>query len=368
MSSTQWQNPLNAGWLARSLKRMEITPVLGACVTLLVYVAIDVTCALLFNAWSSSAKGLGLLTDPTVWLYDFLIQPTILGSFVWVQASGRQLFEDLVNEGVFQPPIRLITVNAELNRMLQRRALPIAASFLSLIIVVTYACAFVVPLSSPSPGQSWLTTHPGIVLLRLPIAFVLMYALIVFICDLMAVFRVLNRLFVTYPIRVSVLHPDNAGGLGSIGSFTANIGFLIGVVGVALSIEIARNPSGFVGDYWLLSEALLYVALAPVVFIVPVWAAHKKMLAYRNHLLREISVEFDTRLAELQSLHAKASNNTGPIMGRIRQAEIMHKRIEKSPVWPVNLVSIRKIIGLVVSPLLPGMISILVDFISKLLS
>jgi hypothetical protein len=134
-------------------------------------------------------------------------------------------------------------------------------------------------------------------------------------------------------------------------------------------VAIIQAPTSFLNlsDYALVTMLVLYLLLAPAIFFIPLFAAHFAMVASRNGLLKDISTEFNDVFTQMHNLRSEDANQVEPLFNKIQHLNGTHKLIEKFPVWPFNSGSFRKFFGLIFSPLVPAGISVMIDWLSKLL-
>jgi hypothetical protein len=164
------------------------------------------------------------------------------------------------------------------------------------------------------------------------------------------------------------MHPDGAGGLAPLGHFVSSLGYFLFMLGLAYSVRIIQQNvveiSGM-DDVVTVVGLVLYLLLAPLIFFLPLQSARGAMIASRNNLLMDVSKEFDATFSEIHQLRSEKAETLEPLLKRQRQIEEMHKTIEKFPVWPFNLANIRNFFSLVLFPILPALISIVIDLLKK---
>jgi hypothetical protein len=176
----------------------------------------------------------------------------------------------------------------------------------------------------------------------------------------------LNKIFAKQEAKVKPLHPDGAGGLALMGKFSANLGYAIGSLGLALSVNIFQhlvNNNSILNDYILMISIIVYICLSPIIFFLPLWTGHSSMIAYRNRLLKETSTEFDKIFAQLHAQRNKNSDKNEPLLKKINQLTEARNLIKQFPTWPFDANAIRKFLSLVFSPLILGLVSTIIDFI-----
>lgn len=336
--------------------RLKLSPVKAGLLLLILNLATDIPLALYFDAWPRLAK------EPDAWLNDFVISPLILGYLIWLQAAGKKLFDELGDRKIIRSKRHLQDMVAKCYRRLQSPWL----SWIAALLALAFAVYFFVQFGIIRTYDSWVTWHMAIVWIRTPFMFLVAYAFTIMIGNLYIFITTLSEIFHEQQIQVEPYQPDQAGGIGSIGRFSANLGYLIALFGLTLSLNIiAQPPSWFVvpRDFILALSILLYVILAPAIFFLPIRAAHVAMVAYRNGLLKDLSKTYDDTLAQLRHLRSGGPEQVEPILKRVKQLDEERALISQFPVWPFNFENIRKFASLVISPLLPGVISIIVDWL-----
>jgi hypothetical protein len=343
-----------------------------------VNLVVDIPLALHFNVfWPTGEIPKGLLGEPSDWLYEFLVHPTIIAYFVWIQSSGQKLFAELARRDIV-PEDHLEKVIDRLDKRLKSRRAWIAGIVFGLIFAIWFTMAFGPELSfSPyekAPYDSWLIKDPAIALIRSPIIFVVFYALVVAIFySLPLIILAVNDAFRYQDIRVEPLNSDSSGGLGFISHFSAKLGYLIAVLGVLLIARIMANITRLgdparaldpadLSNYVFLLGIGAYLILSPVPFLWPLWMAHKAMIRYRDGLLNGISKRYSVLLTGLTTYSDKSEPVNENLLKQIRQVDEARTAIKKQvPTWPFNTSSLGKFLGLTLSPLVGGIIKAILD-------
>jgi hypothetical protein len=233
-------------------------------------------------------------------------------------------------------------------------------------IVLTSAGAlgtFVFPRSSLT--QSWISVHPLIVLIRFPITFIGNYALAILIFDLVIIVVTLYCLLKERQIRIEPFHPDNAGGMGMIWSFVVNLGYGFAAIGVALSVTTVYFSVSLSDLSGMMPWVIAYVVVASIVFVLPLYSAHRAMKDSRDRLIRKISMEFDSTFAQLNALQWANADEIETYLRKTRQLVETRDLVTRFPVWPVKLDSLGKFLGLILVPLLPTVFSTIIGIFSE---
>ncbi|MBI5303066.1 MAG: hypothetical protein HY868_13105 [Chloroflexi bacterium] len=359
----------NGDWLTRFLDQIRLGPI-GVVLSLsIINVVINISIALNQDAWFPSMKSQGLGSEPGAWFNDFLVIPVVIGYFRWIQTAGDSLFGELVTVQVFSNPNFTKSILNNCKTRFQGVWTVITSVSIAVIFCVWFVLTFTV--FAKNTFSSWVTVSPTIVWIRVPFLFVAAYAITMFVIDLAMIILVLNALFRNQEIVVQPFSPDDAGGLGSVGQFVAKLGYLIGMLGLGLSANfVTQNAFRLIGisDYVAVIALILYLVLSPIFFFLPLWSAHVAMVKYRNNLLTNISKEYVQVFNQLISLRAENPDRLEPHLRKIKQLEETQKTINKFPIWPFNADAPRRFFALVISPLIPAVISVAIDLIKRMSS
>jgi hypothetical protein len=292
------------------------------------------------------------------------MQPTIIAYFVWLQHASNDILTSLIFNQVLVLDTHLRNVIRKWHSRLTSRWLLVSALaagliFPTVIVFITWLI--------PDTNGNWVGSNIGVALGVAPSLFVLAYALVIAFLDIGIIIWGLSDLFSSTDIHLKPFHEDQAGGLGQIGHFAASLGYGLGIFGITLSIALIQKSGRLASDPLIIVATIIYIALAPLLFYLPLRAAHKAMLRYRNRLLKEISTEFDSVLQKLRVDLKDDSIDQVAIHDRLKQLNETRSLIMKFPTWPFNIDSARKFVGLVLSPLVPGVVSIIVELVTSLI-
>ncbi len=354
----------NNEWLARIIARFPFGPISLAVIWVALCAVRDITLALCFDAWSPQITATsvrdGLSSQPPAWFFNWIAPAVMLGYYSWIQSAGRTLFKELIEEGIFTSETHLKTELTKTHRRFRSRIAPYMATLVGLAYSLWYIWTYAI-FPDKAPYPTWVTAHPAIVLVNVPLIFVALYALAMVLYDLAAVFIALGRLVKQQTFRVEPLNPDGAGGLGAIGRFSANLSYGIGVFGLSLFLGAIFGGSYTAKNYPLFALIALYVLGVLLVFFLPLWSTHTEMTKFRSRLVKEISNEFDDVFRQLRNSRAESADVIQPLLEKAQQIDEMLGYVKRFPIWPFNLSSVRKFFGVAWSPLIPTIISIAVE-------
>lgn len=356
--------------ITRFLRQRQISPFFLFAFLFILNIAIDIVLAIYYGAWYPKGGIRGLSNDYAGWMIDFVMQPAIIAYFYWIQYAGQEITDSLQREGIIQKDESTENVIKKYNSKLYSPY----ARYLSLIFVVLTAFWILLLFSdaiSPTDSIGWNSFHTNILIVRLLVTMIVAYALVMFIYGLFIMLFMLRELLEPQKVRVKPLHHDNAGGLGAIGIFSSNLGYIIGIIGLTLAIVNIQDPPQLneLNNIYIsmLSFILIYLILAPVVFFTPLLSAHKVMVAFRDRLISEVSDEFNVTYKYLRSIRSNNSDQLKPIFQRIDLLKEERILINNFPTWPVSTRNLRKYFGLVITPIAPIGISLVVDLITNIL-
>jgi hypothetical protein len=328
--------------------------------------------ALCFGAWDrfeldNGVVSGGLSREPAAWAIFFIGQPMIFAYYVWLPSAGDGLIKDLVDR-------RRLPVDEKLVEILQDGQNWLNSPWLSRIALTIgiLVQGFVVLLEKGVIGSytaTWVNVNPPVFWSRTAIAVAVYSALAVLIFSWAILINTIGRIMRTDRVIVEPFHHDGAGGLGAIGRFVANhtyFAFSMGVVLVALSLQSAmawspNNSGWFIGTFF---AAAIYLIVAPVFFLLPLFATHKAMVRYRDGLLRGISKDMHVVYAEIRAMRGERTKQMERRLVRLRQLDELRQFTLRCPTWPFTIGNFRKYYAGVSSPVIAFLIGVLVEWVA----
>jgi hypothetical protein len=179
----------------------------------------------------------------------------------------------------------------------------------------------------------------------------------------------LNRLFQWFDVHIRPLHSDEAGGLGALGDFTLKTSLLVVMIGVVAAIFTAID--------WLTganplarSDILIfwasYILSIPISLIAPMLAAHGAMQKTRNEKLDEIAREFENTLSDAGVTKTGDAEAIKKANEKLEELRIRYRIVAESfPTWPVPERLFRNFSITASLPLLTGLASTVINFVTK---
>lgn len=167
-----------------------------------------------------------------------------------------------------------------------------------------------------------------------------------------------------FEIKIWPFHHDNCCGLKAVGYIGLRNQYLLAAFGLNLLVLLAVNIKR--GDIrtipLLVMASVLYIIFCPVIFIGPLLAFRKIMLlakqAEQQKVAAKLQQEYTRIMNELDNrLIAKEDEE---IIDRLQKLKGLVNRI---PVWPFDISTMRRFLTVYIFPLLTGLVSLLVSYI-----
>jgi hypothetical protein len=161
------------------------------------------------------------------------------------------------------------------------------------------------------------------------------------------------------------LHPDRCCGLKRIGDVAMIVNTILFLFGIYLSLKVIDKivVQGFpiwvdIGNPVLLAG---YAVLAPLMFFLPLTAAHKVMQDEKQRFLMIVA---NARSAQIRRLEREFSTD---LVSDIAKTGALFTELERRiPVWPFNFRSLESFFGTIIVPVLPILLPFLVKFLVDL--
>ena len=219
-----------------------------------------------------------------------------------------------------------------------------------------------------------LLVDPGVVRpypLWLRIAILLVYAPMFYSCVLTIV-RLLvtlyftNKLFEVFDIQINPLHPDGSAGLGFLGDMlNVSVLFMImlGVSSLTMNTSFLFGTPNTFSVVEAVIMAVFYINLSLLLIFGWLKVPHEAMQAATNEQLQSLSEEFQRALVETQPVEGADAAAIKEGNDRLDQLKRRYQLIQDTyPVWPVEIVRVRRLVGAIS---LPALFTLLWPLLSK---
>lgn len=305
----------------------------------------------------------GLLQDFTAIVVDFVSIPVIAGLYVWTTQGATRLFRRLYQSTVFQDEQRFVE-NVDRSRPLFRSRL---AFHLIWIVSVLYALSQLAAYMDWVPwetAQGYLYLQPVMSFWRTPFWLLNFYTLAYAAFNVAVTVVTLRRLFRTEKIKLLPLHPDKCGGLVSISQYSLKIGYAIASAGLVISAAaLFELQQGSLREaYPIIVGVIAYIVLSPVFFFWPLGTAHSAMQEAKDAELLRLAQRYDRIYNRLKKEFDNLDDYDAEAE-KLQHLKDLYAIAEDFPVWPFDISNLRRFFAVVTAPLVPALISILIDFI-----
>lgn len=348
------------------IKRWHLSPLIATILlSLILFVPIfyGITVA---HAWVSTNGRIGLLED-----YGFFVPlitvPSTLLLFFWIPSGISNVISDLKANKV------LIATNTELYNFLKSTDRIYSFwgwSLISFIFVSTFMLIFAIP--EQRQFKTWQTATSFLFNYTVIFWWLIFWVGLLLIIRGIVLIWMINKLFRSFPIAVKILHPDGAGGLSSLSSFSVKIAYLIAIYGVsivAVSLTHSYLTTGaFTGPSVNASTGIflfVYVLIAPVAFFAPIGAARSAMRSAKNEFLLQISDQFEADTENVRKLITEDVERLQKGLQKLDQLQRLHNMVNHFPVWPFNTENILRFFSAISSPFVLWLLSVFVDFLKR---
>jgi len=354
----------NDDFISRAVYKFKILPWQGALIIILINLILSIMLGYLTQTLLPEGGRRGFLNDYPTWAFEFILHPVIIGGFVWTQRSIRNLYQELlVQEKLIEPSNCIATVQ-KYKKYLQNKI------FYRLVGIFSFfAGLFTVYVFSNQVNQSWLARSVILAFSRGPIYFTIVYTASIAVYSLLLAFFTLNSLLKNNKVEIKIFHADNTGGIGALGRYVSNLGYLLG--GVALTFAISSlydigslyGANGYI-DYIQIGYNVIFIIIAPVIFVTPLLSAHNAMKKYKENSVNKISIQLNSLLEQIMTGTIK-DDEIENTFERIKKLEHIKEAVDRLPVWPVDIYGVRKFFSLSLSPILPTLVGFIFDVIKK---
>jgi hypothetical protein len=178
----------------------------------------------------------------------------------------------------------------------------------------------------------------------------------------------IDHIFRHNPTVTRPLHPDRAGGFRPLGDFSLRLSYLAVIYGLFyVTLAIRSTRMGTIGeDYSLFFWVTFYFIIVPILFYLPLDAAHRAMVAYRDNLIRDTSARYSK---ENQGIHeTDYTLDADELEQRLRALDALKKLQEQHereyPVWPFNMRIRITVLANAMVPVIPTLIGLIIDTLS----
>jgi hypothetical protein len=155
-----------------------------------------------------------------------------------------------------------------------------------------------------------------------------------------------RKLHKTFSIKARHLHPDESGGLKSIGDLCIRFDYIF-LIGAVSSVLFLFQSEGSESEIYFFTFTV-YAFLVMFFFFYPLWPLHTVMKSQKFELLKTLSEKLDPIYDEIQEKEDISIENTK----KIEKLDRMYERARNMSVWPFNTGGLIRFLTTVFIPLL----------------
>lgn len=172
-----------------------------------------------------------------------------------------------------------------------------------------------------------------------------------------------------FPIRIEPLHPDGCCGLRRVGDVAMLLNLTLFLLGIYISLKVVDKVviqnSELTADIGNPVMLVGYLILAPLLFFLPLGAAHRRMKCAKEDFLRPVSQRCEQLFGELSSAGLDDQGLTA--VRTFSELENARNSLQKQiPVWPFDFKSLRAFIGTIIVPVIPVVLPFVMEFMAKI--
>ena len=311
-----------------------------------------------------------MLEDYSWWVYQLLSIPATVMFFFWMPAGICRVLEGLQRNAVIGPAVQTNEHRGfeEFVQRFDREYSHWVWAIVSLVFFGVFAVVFVAP--ALSHYNAWNTSGWLVFWYRIFYWSVNFFLVGLIVLRGLIVIRWFNKLFREFEIEVTILHPDRAGGLSPLGAFTAKVGYLIGIYGLAVMISSVTETylltgrfSGVTFSTPLAIGVIFYLLLAPFCYFAPIGAAHSSMKRAKDRDILQVARQFQADFGSIKSLLDSDAETIKQKLEKVEQLEKLHTMVSHFPVWPFDVGNLVRFFSSVLLPLVVGFVPTVIDIL-----
>ncbi|PSB25655.1 hypothetical protein [Stenomitos frigidus] len=343
------------------IEKLRFFPLVGGLWSIAIATGFYLLIAWVSHTLWSKPGTVGLLQDWVPWIAAVLINPVVVGYYLWSFHAIDRVIQDLKTSKVVeieQADIERVTSTLYHKKWRIFLALGSAVAF-SVVVFVT----------QPSLKKSW--TGSGF-LPNLGITaatFIVVYMGSMLVLNLITNIRILHGILRRKRLNVNPLHPDRCGGLRPLSHYSLKTAYLIAIIGIWVGvIGYQTITQGNSQNYWFAGLIfLLYISLSIACFFGPLVTAHKGMEQAKEVLLHEIAQQFQADYTQIRNSLTEEAEPLKKRTEKIRELRAVYTLTDEFPIWPFDTQTFRRYLLTAPTPLIAPLLGLLQKILSALL-
>lgn len=351
----------NYDLLKEQLQRLGFTPITFGLFLFLANLAVDAWLGWRYGVFTTEpgSSTPGMLQDYTALAVDFISLPIVGAVYFWSTWGSENLFRRLRTSGALEPKERLDEIiNKARARFFNRRLFYVI--LVGSIVVAVAQLGTYQGWVAVEPVAGYVTLDPALSFYRAPFWFLSLYMVAFLAFNVGNTIVVLRRIFQEGEITLLLRHPDYAGGLGAVSSYLGNIAWAIwslGMVFTAGTLYEIQQGNSLLASPQILAGSVVYVVGVAAFFFLPLVTTHSAMQEAKDAEMLGLARQLDA----IYRRGKAAEGDHKADMERFQQLERLYELAEGLPTWPFAVRYVRRFATIITTPLIPGVISVIVD-------
>lgn len=335
------------------------------CLGILVFLSI----CCFYGLYILPGTGHGPVNQPLFALLETVTATLFYIAYLWLPDVIALLFNKLWSDEILKQSLKSQDASAAYAKFIKHFLFWLNSLWwpiVSLIFVFAYLLArYLVH------GPPFLTSIPlWLQLVTAVLDGIIAYYAVLTVIRLLISLVFMNRLFRSFTIHVKPLHPDGAGGLGSMRGIVWITALIILATTLTFfeTILISTNRSPFSSTLDVVVLIAAYVILAPALMLGWLIMPHLLMLKERDAVLKPLVDEYQTILESPQPM---TETGTASILADNDRLSAIKRRysliVDTFPTWPLEVTQFRRLIAALSLPALISLVPTLVEALNGIL-
>ena len=343
------------------IENFHLTPLKVAFLTFVIAAGVALLTAWISDTlWSKNGQS-GLLETGIPWIALLILNPVILGYYLYSFRSINSVIQDLEASDIVE------TNQAEVDRVLRRFYYRKRRILIALGSAISFSCF--VFITRPGLEKSWSASGLLPNIATTIATFIIAYAGSMLVLNLISNIRILYLIFREKNLNINPFHPDRCGGLCALSNYSLKTAYLIAILGVWVGIveyQFIRQGAG--QAYWYAHLLIpFYFAISITCFFGPLLAAHNGMKKVKEDFLHQIAQQFQIDYSEIHGILDKDVEALQKGTEKIQQLRTLYTITDAFPVWPLDLSTLRRYLFTASTPFIPLLIGLSESLIGALL-
>ena len=342
-------------------ERLHLSPITTGLFSIPFVTVLYLFTALVSNTLWSTLEQVGLLQDWIPWIATILINPVVLGYYLWSFQAINNVIQNLIESDIVEID------ELEIEKIVTAIYFEKWRNILALVSAIGFS--IFVFVTQTRLDKSW--TGSGLLPnLSVTLAtFIVVYAGSKLVLNQISNIQILHRILRRKQLNLNPLHPDRCGGLRPLSNYSIKTAYLVAILGAWVGIvgyQIITQGSR--QDYWYVGLiVVLYVSISVACFFGPLLTAHRGMQKAKESLLHDISQQFLVDYLQIRNNLKEDAETLKKRTEKIIELRAFYTITDEFPVWPFDIQTFRRYLLTIPTPLIAPLIGLLQKFYEVLL-